>query len=101
MECARKVLEMYSNLVTPEFVMGGEGVMGTHNFGILFYIIMMIILFFFLTQEFCEVCVFSLRTTHFTFGFPNENNQIWCLFAPRGGQFKIIEFTKKVGSVSK
>jgi hypothetical protein len=52
---------MYSNLVTPEFVVGGvgeRGVMGTHNFGILFYIMMMMmILFFFLTREFCEsVC---------------------------------------------
>jgi len=46
-------------------------------------------------------CVFGLRTTHSTFGFPTENNQIWCLFAPPGGHFKIIEFTKKVGSVSK
>jgi len=43
---------------------GGEGVMGTHNFGILFfYIIMMIILFFFLTQEFCEVCVWLANNT--------------------------------------
>jgi hypothetical protein len=42
------------------------------------------------------VCVWgaSLPMAHFTFGFPNKNNQIWCLFAPHGGHFKIIEFTK-------
>ncbi len=74
-ECAPKVLKFSDSGICSGWGGGGQGrgVMGTHNFGILFYIMMMMILFFFLTWEFCEACVrcASLRMTHFTFGFPN------------------------------